>query len=124
MLRIILKVYMNISRIAESISNHQFKSAYEYFADDIQWKMIGGTDIHGAEAVKKTCEESAAYLSGINTTFTKFKTLVGENFFVIESAAEYLDEKNEKSVVSSCDIYEFSETMLVKITSYNIELPQ
>ena len=115
---------MNTKQIAEAISHHQFEKAYEHFSDDITWNMIGGEVIRGKAEVKKICEESATYLATVKTTFTKSKTFVGENFVVIDSSAEYLDDKNEKSIVSSCDIYEFEDTKLVEITSYNIELPQ
>jgi ketosteroid isomerase-like protein len=115
---------MDIRSIAEAISKHTFKEAYEHFAEDITWNLIGGKVLRGKDEVKKTCEESAEYLSTVTTTFTSFKTYVSENTVIIESSAEYVDEKNEKSVVASCDIYAFTNDKLQVITSYNIELPQ
>ena len=112
---------MNIKEIAESISKHNFQNAYEYFSEDIVWNLIGGNIISGKEDVIKTCKESAEYLASVKTTFNSFQTYEAENIIIIESSADYIDENNEKSVVSSCDIYKFAENKLIEITSYNIE---
>lgn len=115
---------MNIKQIAEAISSHKFETAYQYFSEVVMWNMIGGQVVRGKKEVIKTCDESAKYLSNVKITFGKFKTLVAENSVIIESKAEYIDDKNDKSVVASCDIYKFQEDKLHEITSYNIEIPQ
>jgi hypothetical protein len=114
----------DIKQIAESISKHQFEKSFEYFREDITWNMIGGEFVSGKEAVIKTCEESAKYLSGVKTTFHSFNTRIVENTVIIESSADYFDENNGKSAVASCDIYDFQEGKLQAITSYNIEITQ
>ncbi len=115
---------MTISQIAEAISKHNFESTYEYFSDEIIWNMIGANVVRGKENVKKTCEESAKYLASIKTTFNTFKTHTAQNTIIVESSADYIDDKNDKSTVSSCDVYNFDGDKLIDITSYNIELPQ
>jgi len=41
---------------------------------------------------------------------------------VIDSPAEYLEVENERSVVASCDIYDFASGELSTITSYTVEI--
>jgi hypothetical protein len=117
-------VTIDSKQIAEAFSTHQFATAYPYLSDQIEWNMIGGEVIRGKEAVIETCDQSSMYLSTVKTTFNKFKTFVGENSVVIDSLAAYIDEKNNKSVVASCDIYEFQNGMLQAITSYTVEIAQ
>src|SRR5215213_1364521 len=115
---------IELKPIAEAFSTHKFETTYQHFSDEITWDLIGGEVIRGKEAVIKTCNESSTYLSKVETTFKKFKIFVGENSVVIDSLAEYSDEKNDKSVVASCDIYEFKGDKLHKVTSYTVEIPE
>lgn len=109
--------------IASAFSSHKFASTYGYLANDIEWTVIGERVIRGKADIVKTCEDSAAYLSNVKTTFLKFRTFAGESSVVIDSLAEYVDEQDEKSVVASCDIYEFDGEYLTAITSYAVEIP-
>jgi len=70
------------------------------------------------------CEESAAYLSTATTEFRKFKSVVGPDAVVIDSLAEYTGPDGEKSVVASCDIYDFMNGEVATITSYTVEVAE
>ena len=108
--------------IARAISSHRFEEAFPYLADDVSWTIVGAEPIAGKAAVIATCEESAAYLSGVTTEFRRFRTVVGENAVVIDSLADYVGPDGEKSTVASCDIYDFVDGRLTSIVSYNIEV--
>jgi len=64
---------------------------------------------------------SAHYLSGVTTTFTRTRTIVGPDVVVIDSQADYLDG-TEATTVASCDIYDFADGKVSAITSYTVEL--
>lgn len=111
-----------IEQIAEAFSRHRFTEAYPYLLDDVRWNLVGDKEVVGREDVVSTCEQSAEYLAGVTTRFSKFKIVVGEDGVVIDSEAEYVDEDNKSSVVASCDIFDFANGQLSGITSYTIEL--
>ena len=111
-----------IEEIARAFSGHQFEAAYPYLDDDVTWLVVGGRELTGKESVQAECEESASYLAGVTTDFRRFRALVGVDWVVIDSLAEYTDPKGEVSVVASCDIYDFSDGMIRRIASYNIAL--
>ena len=113
---------LTFKQIAEAFSNHKFELAYAYLSDDVRWDNVGGEQIHGKDNVIHTCEQSAQYLATVTTKFSKFKTIVGENCVVIDTAADYIDAENNVSVVASCDIYQFTEGKVSEITSYTVEL--
>lgn len=113
---------MNIDQIAESFSKHGFAATYSSMADDIKWNIVGGQELVGRDAVIGMCEQSAAYLATVATTFMQFKVTRAEFCVVVESVAQYKDAEDQISSVASCDIYQFSGERLVEITSYNIEL--
>ena len=111
-----------IEEIARAFSGHQFEAAYPYLDDDVSWSLVGGQELTGKEAVRAECEESASYLAGVTTDFRRFRALVGPDWVVIDSLAEYTDPQGEVSAVASCDIYDFSDGLIRRIASYNIAL--
>ena len=113
---------LDIHQIAEALSSHRFVETYPYLADEIKWNIVGAEELMGREAVIDSCDKSAKYLETVATTFTKLKVNRAETFVVVESIAQYQDQENQTSSVSSCDVFQFSDGRLVEITSYNIEL--
>jgi hypothetical protein len=113
---------LDIHQIAEAFCSHRFVETYPYMADEIKWNIVGSEELMGREAVIDRCEESAKYLETVSTTFTRLKINRAETFVVVEGAAQFQDQENQTSSVASCDVFQFSDGPLVKITSYNIEL--
>jgi ketosteroid isomerase-like protein len=107
--------------VAEAFSRHDFETAYPHLADDVRWTVVGDREIVGRDAVVGACDESAAYLSAVSTTFRAFEVLAGDGFVVTNSTAAYTGD-GEVSVVASCDIYRFAGDTLAAITSYTVEL--
>ena len=50
-----------------------------------------------------TCEQSAEYLAGVTTTFTRFRVVVGNDSVVVDSEAEYTDRAGDASIVASSE---------------------
>lgn len=113
---------MTNKQIAEAFSKHDFEMVYPFISDGILWNMAGGENIAGKENVLRTCQQSAAYLSTVKTTFTKFLTLESDTYITIDTTSEYIDQNKNLSKVASCDIYKFSQGQLTEITSYCVEL--
>ena len=113
---------LSTGQLAEAFSRHQFALVYEYLADAVQWNLIGGDLLEGKATVIRTCEQSAEYLTGVVTTFKRFRTVVGQESVVVESEADYTDAGNARTTVASCDIYDFVDSKLVRITSYTVQL--
>ena len=113
---------MTIEQIAEAFSHHAFEATYPYLSDEIVWDSIGGSQVTGKADVIDTCNQSAAYLAGVTTQFSRFRSVVGEKAVVIDSLADYTVDQNETTTVASCDIYDFTDGQLTRITSYTVEL--
>lgn len=110
--------------IAEAFSRHDFGAAYGYLAGGVVWNLVGGQQLVGRDSVIAECENSANYLATVETRFTKFRLLAGEDWVVIDSTAVYESPEEARSTVASCDIFRFSAGMIVEITSYNIAISQ
>lgn len=108
--------------IAEAFSRHRFDEAIPFLSDDVVWSLVGGAAITGKSAVAAACESTTAELENVTTAFTRFRTVVGRDCVVIDSIGEYTDASGEKSVVASCDLFDFADGRIVAIRSYNIEL--
>ena len=113
---------LSIEQVAEAFSRHRFELTYEYFLDTIRWDLIGGEQLEGKAAVIGVCNQSATHLAGVVTTFNRFRTVIGRDCVVIESEAEYTDESQGVTTVASCDLYDFIDAKLARITSYTVEL--
>jgi hypothetical protein len=113
---------LTIQQIAEAFSSHNSAATFPYLSEIITWNMVGNKMIEGKQNVIDTCHQSAEYLATVVTKFTKFKVVASDNCVVIDSVADYMDEQQEVSTVSSCDIYAFKNGLISEITSYCIEL--
>ena len=113
---------MRPEQIAEAFSRHRFAETYPFLAPDVRWDNVGGPQPAGRDAVIATCEESAAWLAGVRTTFTRFRVVAGPGTVVVDSEAEY-DDGRSVSRVGSCDLYDVAAGLVTAIRSYTVELP-
>ncbi len=112
----------NIEAIAEAFSRHRFAETYRHLAVDVRWELIGGSTLTGRDAVIEASEESNRHLAHTTTEFGKFKTVVGSDSVAVDSLAEYVDPDGDRSVVASCDLYDFVDGAVTAITSYTVEV--
>jgi hypothetical protein len=113
---------MQPEQIAEAFSRHRFAETYPFLSDGVRWDIVGGPQLAGRDAVIETCTRSADDLTGVTTTFSRFRTVVGAGSVVVDSEASYADAAG-CTRVASCDIYDFAGGQLTAITSYTLELP-
>ena len=109
-------------QIAEAFSRHDFEASYPYLADDVRWNIVGERLVEGKENVISVCRESAEYLTGVRTDFRSFRKVITDDCVVIDSVAEYTDKQEERSLVASCDLYDFTNGNVSEITSYTVDL--
>lgn len=107
--------------IAEAFSRHRFDEAVPYLADDVTWTVIGDERLIGKATVIAACERSAEYLSGVTTTFHRFRSVAGGDCVVVDTHAEYTDPDGSTSWVASCDLYDFVAGTLTEVRSYNLD---
>jgi len=112
----------SIEAIARAFSGHRFEDAYPHLADAVSWTQIGEWKLTGKQAVLDACRRSADDLAGVTTDFLRFRVMVGQQWVVIDSLANYTDGQGVVSTVASCDIHDFRDGLLARITSYNIAL--
>ncbi|BDZ47218.1 nuclear transport factor 2 family protein [Naasia aerilata] len=110
--------------VARAISGHSFEAALPSLADDIVWTLVGEEPIRGKDAVITLLQATAAEVASTTSDFRSFRTFVAGDAVVVDSVAEYVAADGDRTVVASCDIYEFTDGMLTEIRSYNIELPE
>jgi ketosteroid isomerase-like protein len=110
-----------IQQVAEAFSAHRFGEVVEHLAEDVRWVTPGGPTVEGRAAVIATCESTTAQLEGVTTEFPRFVAIVGADAVAVDVIARY-SGPDGTSTVSSCDVYEFADGALTRITSYVAEL--
>jgi 8-oxo-dGTP pyrophosphatase MutT (NUDIX family)/ketosteroid isomerase-like protein len=113
---------LGMAGVAEAFCRHRFADAYPYLADDVRWRIVGQREVVGRDEVVRSCEESAAYLATVTTTFRRFRVLGGTDCVVVDSEAEYAGQDGESFLVASCDLFDVADGRLTAITSYTVEL--
>ena len=113
---------LTTDQIAEAFCSYRFVVTYPYMADEIKWNIVGKEELMGRDVVIDRCDKSAKFLETVSATITKLKINRAETFVVVEGASQFQDRENQTSRVASCDVFQFSEGLLVEITSYVIEL--
>lgn len=111
-----------IQEVAEAFSAHRFREVYDFFHPDIQWVLVGVAKLEGRDQVVSACESSLKELTRTTTQFLRFKTAAGPEVVAVDAIARYVDTKWKSTFVSSCDIFEFSQGALTKVTSYTVEV--
>ena len=109
-------------QIAEAFCSHRFAETFPYMADEIKWNVIGREELIGREAVITQCDKAVKFLETVSTTSLKLKIYHAETRVIVEGAAQFQDKENQTSSVASCDVFQFSDGQLTKITSYVIDL--
>jgi ketosteroid isomerase-like protein len=107
---------------AEAFSGHDFESAFDLLADDVEWDNVGAERLSGKDAVVEACRGAGEYFAGITTTFLRTRTVEGVDHVVVDTLAEYVEPGGGSSTVGSCDVYTVSGGRIAAITSYNVEV--
>jgi len=109
-------------QIAEAFSGHRFRDAYPALAPDVRWTSVGDGVVTGRQGVVDMCESTLAELSAGTAQFLRFVVIADGDAVAVDAVGRYVDADGGVSVVSSCDIYAFSDGVLTSITSYTVEL--
>lgn len=112
---------MTNADVARAFSGHRFEETFAHLADNVVWVLVGGEDLVGREAVVSTCRESAAFLAELTTTWHRVVCADGGDVVAVDVLASYAGP-DQTSVVASCDVYEFTNETLTRITSYAAEV--
>lgn len=109
------------TQVAEAFCRHRFAETYASLGDDVEWRLVGASPIRGKTAVIAACDESAAELANLSTSFARFRVIEAADCAIVESEAEY-QAGEETSRVASCDIFDFGGDRVTTITSFTVEL--
>ena len=108
--------------IATAFSGHRFRETYDHLAPNIVWVAAGGSTTEGRDSVISTCEETLAGLANTTTEFTRFLTVADDDVAAVDVIGRYTDLGGGTSTVASCDIYEFRDNLVERITSYTVDI--
>jgi ketosteroid isomerase-like protein len=111
-----------MEEVAEAFCRHRFEETLPHLSEDVRWSLVGGDTLTGKAAVAAACNSTASHLTDVTTTFTHFRSIVGPNCVVIDSVGEYTEPSGSRSVVASCDIFDFDEGSVTAIRSYTVEV--
>jgi predicted SnoaL-like aldol condensation-catalyzing enzyme len=105
--------------ISEEFSKGNFEFAFNHFADDIQWNVVGSPVIKGKEAMIAYCNKMMTEMDGSKLNNTN--QIGDDDLIAVQGYCDYVKENNEPGKLEYCDVYRFNNEKLQAITSYCIE---
>jgi ketosteroid isomerase-like protein len=99
------------------------RRAIPALAEHVRWDLVGEHVLEGRAAVVDAVRRSTEALAGVRTSFERFDVVDAGDRVVVDSLVRYVDHGSGTSLVSSCDVYEFTDGALTAIRSYAVELP-
>ncbi|GEO11062.1 nuclear transport factor 2 family protein [Segetibacter aerophilus] len=105
--------------IGERFSKGNFSFCYDYFAENIEWKIIGNTTVRGKEDVIAYCDKMSAEIG--SDTLINSNTIFENNQIAIEGNCRFVGPDGKPSEIAYCDVYRFDNSKIASITSYCIE---
>jgi ketosteroid isomerase-like protein len=112
---------LNGRAIAEAFSGHRFEEAFPYLAEEVIWTMPGSEGVEGRESVISACRSTASALIDTGIEVERFLVVDGGDVVAVDTVTRYTDADGT-STVASCDIYEYRDGEIVRITSYTVEV--
>ena len=106
------------AEIAVAFSSQNYDEVEPYLAESIFWDLVAGRPRLDKGEVLVLLRETKQNLTVLTSTVLEQRVIDGGDTVVVDSVIEYVDSNGEKSVVSSCDLYEFEGGLIVHIRSY------
>lgn len=77
--------------------------------------------LEGADAVRRTCQDTLESLKGTSVEFDRRVTAAGDDVVAVDTVVRYV-RPDGVTAVASCAIYEFAGEQITTITSYAVEV--
>lgn len=112
-------------RVCLAFCEHRFDDLLPHLTSRVRWTIPGYMVLEGADAVMRTCRETAGSMEG--TTFTTDRRVVvhgiseGRNIVAVDTFNRY-QSPGGVTAVSRCHIFEFDGARVAAITSYAVEV--
>ena len=112
-------------RVCLAFCEHRFDDLAQHLAADVRWTIPGYMVLEGADALMRTCRETAGSMEG--TTFETERLVVvhggsrGKDVVVVDTFNRYRGPGGV-TAVSRCHIFEFEGPTVTAITSYAVEV--
>lgn len=107
--------------VARAFSEHRFDDALGHLAKDVKWTIVGGMVLEGADAVRRTCQDTLESLEGTSVEFDRRVTAASDDVVAVDTVVRYV-RPDGVTAVASCAIYEFTGEQIKAITSYAVEV--
>ena len=104
----------SLASVAEAFCRQRFADTYAFLDDDVEWRIVGTETLQGKDAVIARCEQSAADLAQLSTTFHEFRVIEADGHAVVESLADYAGAAGTFRV-ASCDLFDFADGRIAGI---------
>lgn len=111
-----------IQEVAEAFSRHRFSEVYPFLHPEVTWTLVGAAKLQGQEQIVQACESALVGLGRTTSQVLRFKTIANADSVAVHAVTRYVDAKWQSSIVSSCDLYEFTQGHLTSIISYTAEI--
>lgn len=112
---------MDREQICLAFCEHRFDDVFPHLAADVRWTVPGYMVLEGADALRRTCRETAGSLEDTTEVTDRRVVVTSPDAVVIDSMTRY-QSPGGVTAVSDCHIFEFDGNRIAAITSYAVEV--
>lgn len=112
---------MDREQICLAFCEHRFGDVFPHLAADVRWTVPGYMVLEGADALERTCRETAGSLEDTTEATDRRVVVSSPGAVVIDSITRY-QSSGGVTAVSDCHIFEFVGGRIAAITSYAVEV--
>lgn len=107
--------------VARAFAQHRFDEVLPHLAPGVRWMIVGYMILEGADAVARTCRDTAGSLQGTSASWDRCVTVAQDDTVVVEVLGRY-SGPDGVTAVASCHLCEFTGSQITSITSYGVEV--
>jgi hypothetical protein len=112
-------------QVCLAFCEHRFDDLFPRLAPDVRWTVPGYMVLEGADAMMRTCRETAGSMEGTTVTTDRLVVVHGgghDKDVVVVDAFNRYQGPGGVTAVSRCHIFEFEGPNVASITSYAVEV--
>ncbi|WP_197382592.1 nuclear transport factor 2 family protein [Mycolicibacterium mengxianglii] len=108
-------------QVCLAFCEHRFEDVFPHLAANVRWTVPGYMVLEGADALIRTCRETAESVLATTKVVDRQLVVGGRDAVVVDSFTRY-QSPSGVTAVSDCHIFEFVGAQITAITSYAVEV--
>ena len=106
------------TEVARAFAQHRFDQAIPHLAHDVRWTILGYLVLEGADAVARTCRDTAGSLAGTTAEWERCRTVAEGDTVVVEARGDNVTKAGLRYDNQYCMVWRIENGKIKLIKEY------